>query len=127
MDLAATRKRLRTETATVVLLAFTGLVWAGRIRNVISNDDLTSGAKSWRLLVAALFLGLAAAVIIRWRHHTKVLAVLCAWTVGYWLVRGTGMLIGDESTDFKVVHTVLTVGSVGLAVWAWPYRRTPMR
>jgi hypothetical protein len=127
MDVIATRRRLGSQTATVVFLAYTAIVWAGRIRNIVSDDELTDGAKSWRLLVAVLFLGRAAAVAVRWRDHTKLLAALCVWTIGYWLVRGTGMLIADESAGFKVVHTALTIGSVGLAVWAWPYRRTLKR
>jgi hypothetical protein len=123
----ATKQQLGTRLAPIVFLVYTGVVWLGRIRNIVSDDDLSGAARSWRLLVAALFLGLAAAVVVRWRDHTKILAVLCVWTIGYWLVRGTGMLIGDYSTSFKVVHTVLTAGSVGLAVWAWPYRKTPSR
>jgi hypothetical protein len=43
-------------------------------------------------------------------------------SVGYWLVRGTGILVADHDVGFKVVHTVLMVISIVLAMWAWRRR-----
>ena len=45
------------------------------------------------------------------------------WTVGWWTIRGVGILLdGNHETGFKVVHTVLMVVSIALAMWAWARR-----
>jgi hypothetical protein len=44
--------------------------------------------------------------------------VLIIWTVGFWLVRGIGIMVDDHTLGFTVVHTVLMVISIGLAVIA---------
>ena len=43
-------------------VAWTAVVWVGRIRNVVGDDELTAGARTWRLVVAIVFLMLAALV-----------------------------------------------------------------
>jgi hypothetical protein len=40
------------------------------------------------------------------------------YTAAVWLVRGGSILVGPYDTSFKVVHTVLALGSIALAVAA---------
>ncbi len=92
-----------------VLIAWTLFLWLSRLRNVLSNDELSNGGRGIRVAVVVIFVVLAS--IATWavlRKRPKVLAVFLVWTVGYWLVRGVGILIdGDYSLGFKAVHTVL--------------------
>lgn len=102
-----------------VLVAWTVAVWVSRLRNVLTNDDLTSGGRVLRVVVVIVFVSLAlAAVVSRLRKRwPQVLAVFLAWTIGYWLVRGIGILInGEYSAGFKVVHTVLMAVSLSLCL-----------
>ena len=104
-------------------VAWTALVWVGRIRNVVGDDDLTTGARTWRIVVALVFLVLAALVATvplgLWHRRplgsTRLVAMFCLWTIVFWTVRGGGMLFGDHEVSFKVVHTVLALASIGLA------------
>ena len=52
----------------------------------------------------------------------RVLGAFALWTGGYWLVRGTQIILADHSLGFTLVHTVLMVVSIGLAGWAWVRR-----
>ena len=99
-----------------ILIGWTVVLWLSRLRNVLADDDLTTLGRGVRVGVVVVFVGVAlfAAVGLK-RKRVIPLAVLIVWTVGYWLVRGTGILIGDWSIGFKVVHTVLMVVSIGLA------------
>lgn len=110
---------MRRRLPLILLVVWTLLVWSSRIRNVLQDDDLSGFGTAWRLGAAALFLVLAVAAAVRTRPW---LAVLVAWTVGWWLVRGIGILVDDHDVGFKVVHTVLMVVSIGLAMWAWQRR-----
>jgi hypothetical protein len=85
------------------LLGWTVFVWIGRIRNGGS------------LLLALSFLVLAGLALWRVRPF---LTLLAAWTVGVWAVRTPYILVHNHPLDFKLVHTVLAVVSVGLAVTA---------
>ena len=85
------------------LLGWTVFVWIGRIRNGGS------------LLLALSFLVLAGLALWRVRPF---LTLLAAWTVGVWVVRTPYILVHDHPADFKIVHTVLAIVSVGLAVTA---------
>ena len=104
-------------------VAWTAVVWVGRIRNVVGDDELTSGARTWRLIVAGAFLVLAALLATLplglWHRRplgsTRLVAVFCLWTIVFWTVRGGGMLFGDHDVGFKVVHTILALASIALA------------
>lgn len=117
---------MRRRIALLALLAWTLLVWSSRIRNVLADDDLSTAGRIWRVGAAVLFLVLAVAVIAVWRRAparlVPVLGALVAWTVGWWLVRGVGIIIDDHDLGFTVVHTVLMGISIGLAMWAWRLR-----
>lgn len=114
------------------LVVWTVLVWASRIRNVWSDDDLGTGGQVLRTGFAAVFLVMAVLVGIRlwatrdrgwsWADRSLVGAFV-AWTVGFWLVRGVGILVDDHSTSFKAIHTVLMAISIWLAWRAVPVLR----
>ncbi|MDG2028047.1 MAG: hypothetical protein P8J50_13145 [Acidimicrobiales bacterium] len=112
--------------ALISLLTWTLLVWTSRIRNVVADDDLTTGGRTWRIAAAVVFIVLALAVIAVWRRApgrlTPVLGVLVAWTCAWWLIRGVGIIVDDHTLGFTIVHTILMVVSIGLAMWAWALR-----
>lgn len=103
-----------------ILVSWTVFLWLSRLRNILGDDDLTSTGRAWRIGVVVVFVLLAIVAAAGLIRRTVVpLMVLIVWTVSYWLVRGTGILLGDWSVSFKVVHTVLMVVSLGLAIGAW--------
>ena len=114
----------RVTRLLAVLIAWTIVVWVGRVRNILADDSLTSVDRSWRLVVAGIFLGFAGisiAVMAGWlKQHpvgsTRLVAIFCLWTIAFWSVRGAGLLLGDHEAGFKVVHTVLAGVSIALAV-----------
>ena len=126
---AVTRDRL----AVPILIAWTAFIWISRLRNVLGNDDLSSAAELWRISVVVVFVALAGGALWAWRsRHDEPgrsrwpVRVLCVWTVGFWTVRGVGIVLDDHTVGFTVVHTVLMAISIGLAVWAWPQPRASM-
>ena len=115
--------------AVPVLVGWTLFVWLSRVRNVLADDDLSTGDQTWRLAVVVVFVALAAVTFRAWTRRTErpdlarsTLGVLCVWTVAFWLVRGGGIIIDDHTLGFTVVHTVLMAVSIGLAGWAWSRR-----
>lgn len=105
-----------------VLIGWTLFLWVSRLRNVLNNDELSSGGRTIRVAVVVIFvtLALAGAAAVRRKLpagvRSKVLGLFVAWTFGYWLIRGIGILIdGDYSVGFKAVHTVLMAISLTLS------------
>lgn len=123
---------MRAWPAIPVFLTWTVVVWVGRIRNIAGDEDLSAGGRAWRLGAAVLFVVLALAVVVARRRAVSsantalantFLGALVVFTVGWWSVRGVGILLDvDHDIVFKVVHTVLMIGSIALAVWAWGRR-----
>ena len=114
--------RLRAWPAFTVLIGWTLFLWASRTRNVVSNDALSAWGTGWRLGVVVVFIAMAV-VALRRSARNRVLPVLVWWTIGYWLVRGGGIVF-DANYDgsFKVVHSALMVVSIGAAMWVWRTR-----
>ena len=115
---------MRRRPFALALVAWTFLVWTTRIANIWRDADLDTGEKLGRTGLALSFTVLAvAAVVAVWRASGRsslvALAALAGWTVGVWLVRGTSILLADHDAAFKLVHTVLAVGSIVLATLAW--------
>ena len=114
----------RVTRLLAVLIAWTIVVWAGRVRNVLADDDLATIDRSWRLLVAGVFLGFAGisiAAMAGWlkRHpvgSTRLVAIFCLWTAAFWAVRWFGMVFDDHDARFKLVHSALALVSVVLAL-----------
>lgn len=109
----------------MVFAAWSVLVWAGRIDNVLSDPDLSAGGQAARLTLALSFVasGMAVGVLaVRGRPLTErgrmLVRATAAWTVGVWLVRGGQIAFGSHSGGFIVVHLVLGAVSIGLALVA---------
>ena len=102
-----------------VLVGWTVFLWLSRLRNVLADDDLSTTGRNVRIGVVVIFVVLAlvsaAGLVFR---RPKAMIVLIFWTVVYWFVRGTGILIGDWSVGFKIVHTLLWIASFGAAALA---------
>ena len=114
--------RLRAWPAFTVLIGWTLFLWASRTRNVVSNDALSVWGTAWRLGVVVVFVALAVGALRR-SARNRVLPVLIWWTIGYWLIRGGGIVLdANHDASFKVVHSVLMVISIGAAMWVWRTR-----
>lgn len=107
----------------LVLVGWTLFLWVSRLRNVFADDDLSTSGVVWRVLVVVVFVAFAGAVIAALRSGRpplrQAVQALALWTVLFWLVRGTAILIDDHEASFKVVHGVLMAVSIGAATWAW--------
>ncbi len=112
--------------ARVVLVGWTLFLWASRLRLVLQNDDLDGWGTAWRIGVVVVFtvMGLVAGIgVLRRSPWTPAaMAVLVWWTVAFWLVRGTGIIIDDHELGFTVIHTILMAVSIGTAMWVWQTR-----
>jgi hypothetical protein len=108
--------------ATVALVAWTLLVWTTRISNIWGDDALSDGEKWGRTALALSFTALAVAVAVGlWQRSAwfrPAVVALAAWTVGVWVVRAVGIVTGDHSAAFVVVHLVLAVVSIALSALA---------
>ena len=77
-----------------------------------------AGGVGWRAGVVVVFVGLALAATTG-----RLVGALVWWTVGFWLVRGGGILIdGSYDAGFKLIHTALMVVSISAAMWVWKTR-----
>lgn len=108
------RRRDRPLTA---LVAWTVFLWLSRLRNVLGNDDLTAGGTTWRIAVVVVFVVLAIVAFTG-----RLVTVLVVGTVGFWVVRGGGILLDDHDAGFTLVRTALMAVSIGLAMWVWRTR-----
>ncbi|MDE0801863.1 MAG: hypothetical protein OSA99_00940 [Acidimicrobiales bacterium] len=105
----------------LVLAAWTFLVWTTRIRNIWTDDALTTGGQVWRTALAGIFTVFAVGVVVLWRRRSDVanwVRAFAVWTIGVWAIRAVQIGLADHGVAFKLVHTVLAVVSVGLALWA---------
>ena len=100
-------------------VAWTLFVWFTRLRNVFGDDGLTTGETLWAAGIAFAFLIIAASIPLvafgarRFLpHYVSAIAVI---TIGWWTVRLFTNLAADESTGFKVVHTILSIVAIGLS------------
>ncbi len=104
---------------SLVLAIWTVIVWGGRIRNVIADDELTGFGTTWRLALAGSFLVGAAVVLValaidrRWRSAGVALAW---WGIVVWTIRGTQIALGDHPVGFIAVHTVLALVTIALSI-----------
>ena len=115
---------MRNRPFALALVGWTFLVWTTRIANIWGDEGLDTGGKVGRTALALSFTVLAIWVVVAvWRasgRTTRVaVAALAGWTAGVWVLRGTGIVLGDHDVGFKVVHAVLAVVSIGLAALAW--------
>lgn len=97
-------------------------MWTIRIRNIWTDDALTTGEQWARTALALSFtvLGLAVASALATRAGWLRPAVmaLAAWSVAVWVVRSVGIATAGHDVGFVVVHLVLAVVSAALAALA---------
>jgi hypothetical protein len=108
-------------------VVWTLVVWVPRIRNIWSDDELSTRGQLGRT-VLALSLIVPALIVagVLWRRRgekllgtAKIIVIgFASWTVVVWLVRGGSILLADHDAAFKAVHTVLAVVSIGLSALA---------
>lgn len=109
--------RLRAWPALSVLVGWTVVVWASRLRNVLGDDELDDRGVAWRIVVVVVFVTLAVA-----SASGRAVSILVWWTIGFWLVRGGGILLDDHDVGFTVIHTALMAVSIAAAMWVWRTR-----
>lgn len=112
----------------VALSAFTLLVWTTRIRNIWTDDSLSTAGQVARTALSLSFTAFAVATLVLWwRARTSsdlpssasiVVRAFAAWTIGVWAVRAVQIASADHGAAFVAVHTALAVASTVLAVWA---------
>lgn len=110
----------------MLLTAWTFLVWIGRIRNVMIDDELSGSGRAARLVLAFAFVGLALAVTVflvrfvamaRVRGYSVVRQLgvaLAVFGIAVWSIRAIGILLDSYGIGFKVVHTLLALATIGL-------------
>jgi hypothetical protein len=113
----------------LVLSAWTFLVWTSRIRNIWTDDSLTTAGQLGRTALALAFTALAAVTAGAWLRYgrgaspppgwvSRLVSGFAAWTIGVWAIRAVQIGAADHGTAFVAVHTALAVVSTVLAVWA---------
>lgn len=120
----ARRSGTRGSIPAVALAAWSLFVWGGRFRNILVEPgglgDLT-GAQRWSLAGSLIFGFLAVATLATLaaaRRFTVIPATaLAVLGIVVWVYRGVVILGRDYSVGFLVVHTILSVISIGLGLW----------
>lgn len=106
------------------LVLWTVFVWLSRLRNVWSDEDLTTNGQLLRTGYAAVFLIFGVGLAVRlWARRgqpltsgdRRFLVAFLVWTVGFWLIRGIGIIVDDHEVGFTVIHTVLMIISLSIA------------
>lgn len=110
---------------------WTYAVWVSRSRTVLLNDELSASDVAWRLVVAGVFLILASLALhelVRGVAKRRFLQALAVWSVGFWIIRGGGILIDPQwSLGFKAVHSVLMIGTFAMVALSMTDRTTRSR
>lgn len=111
----------------LVLAGWTFLVWTTRIRNIWTDDDLSTSGQVGRTVLALAFTAFAVATVVAyvrarrapaWSWTAALVRAFAVWTVGVWAIRAVQIGMADHGIGFEVVHTVLAVVSGLLALWA---------
>lgn len=128
-----TPDRLRPALA---LATFTLFVWTTRIRNIWTDESLSTAGQVGRTALSLSFTAFAVAVVWLWWQGRRtgsvapvagpIVRAFAAWTIGVWAIRAVQIASADHGAAFVAVHTALAVGSTVLAVWA-VRRLTPAR
>lgn len=113
---------------TAVLSVATLLVWTTRIRNIWTDEELSTAGQVGRTALALSFTALALGGLALWwsarrrggapESARRFVRAFALWTAAVWVVRGVQIALADHDAAFVAVHTVLAVGSIALAVWA---------
>lgn len=104
----------------LALGAWSVLTWAGRVRNIFDDAEL-SGSERLVWLVPALVFVLGGVVTLwAWWRGGRALrsfvAAFAVWSIGYWALRMVLLVGNGHSVGFVVVHAVLAAVAVALSV-----------
>ena len=107
-------------------MVWTLVVWVGRVRNALADpDDPSSATGLWLALTFVLgALALAASLVAARGSDAAATArvplvwALAGWTVLVWVQRMFGIVGGDRSAGFVMVHLVLAAVSSVLGIAA---------
>lgn len=109
----------RRSPTALLLAGWSLLIWTTRIRNIWTDDTLSTNDQRGRTALALSFTVLALAVgwaVLRrasWRRSAVI--GLATWTIVVWVVRAVGIATGDHDGGFIAVHLVLAATSIVLA------------
>ena len=120
--------------APFVLVAWTLVLWTGRLQLAWTVTDDSTTAKMIATVPVVIFviLALVAAIALLRRNECsdedapvdrsvirawRAVWVLVVWTIGYWFVRLPIILADAHDLPFKAVHAVLAVLSWIAAGW----------
>ncbi len=121
--------------AVTVLAVWTLLMWTGRL-GLAWGTAGSLGTKLWATVPIVLFVVLAVvalAVVVHRpgggldRRGRLICSGIAWWTIGYWVVRLPLIWFDGRSPGFKLVHTVLALGSWAASTWVLAALRTPGR
>ena len=105
--------------ASIALAVWSLVVWTTRIRNIWTDDAMSTGEQWGRTALALSFTGLALAVGHAIYHRSPwlppVVRALAGWTTAVWLVLVIGIATADRDGAFIAVHLVLGAISIALA------------
>ncbi len=110
----------------LALGAWTLLLWFTRVRNVLADADLAGWSKTWQLGISVIFvvvaLGLVGLSLAKDNPALRTLAIrislgLAVFGSVWWAIRGVNTLFNDHSVAFKLVHTVLALGTMAISAW----------
>jgi len=108
--------------AVIALAVWSVLVWTTRIRNIWTDDAMSTGEQWGRTALALSFTGFALAVGHAVYHRTSwvrpVVRALAGWTTAVWLVIAVGIAMADREAAFIAVHLVIAAISIALAALA---------
>lgn len=101
-------------------VVWTLFIWFNRMKNVLEDNMLSTNETVTGAVIAMAFLIIAASIpmvsVGARRFLDRYVSVVAAIAATWWLVRLFTNLIGDHSVGFKVVHTVLSLVTIGLSL-----------
>ncbi len=110
----------RPPAAVIAFVAWTEIVWAGRVRNVMATAGWTAGDFVLPVMFVLLGLGVTALFVAPTPPAVRVAAIrgAAAVTTVVWVVRVGFIAVHDHPAAFIAVHVALAVVSIALAAWA---------
>lgn len=110
-----------------VFAGITLFIWGNRIWLAWTNTEDTVAEKLvWSTPITGFVLASVAILVLLVRgadptegRFRRLVRVFAAGTGIYWAVRLPVILVADHEVPFKVVHSVLAVGSAAVAAAAW--------
>ncbi|HJP15558.1 MAG TPA: hypothetical protein QF762_01150 [Acidimicrobiales bacterium] len=106
-----------------VLTIWTVFIWVNRVRNLISDSEVTSSEKIWVFIISGIFFFLAlislTLLVGFWKKYgsgtARFAAIFGLGTSAFWFIRGVGILFASHHDfGFKFIHLGLALVSIFL-------------